>query len=48
MSFVDLRERLAEVVRVGERRAAGVGRQRRQRLLLRRELRELAGHGAAR
>ena len=41
-------ERLAEVVGVGERRAAGVRGQRLQRLLLRRELRELLRHAAAR
>ena len=39
---LDLRERLAEVVRVEERRAAGIGRERRQRVLLRGELRRTA------
>ena len=46
--FHDLGERLAEVVGIGKRRAAGVGRERGERLLLRRELRELIRHASTR
>src|SRR5215467_8604113 len=41
-------EGLAEIVRVGERGAARVGRKRLQRFLLRRQLRELLRDAAAR